>query len=98
MLCIYFDWIHSKRDFSTQKMVAILILYVFRSKNIEVFYCYDVVHPIYKRRAQYEGNMKKFFQVPGPRWKLGIFPSPRALEEARNLRNMKKYERIMKDI
>ena len=41
--------------------------------------------PLYKRKAQYEGNMKKFFHVPGPRGKLGIFPSPM---------NMKEYEEV----
>ena len=40
---------------------------------------------MYKRRAQYEGNMTKFFQVSVPRRKLEIFPSPR---------NTKKYEGV----
>jgi len=41
--------------------------------------------------------MKKFFQVPGPREKLGIFPNPRALEEARNFSKSQEYEENMKE-
>ena len=41
--------------------------------------------------------MKKFFQVPGPRGKLGIFPSPRAFEKARNFYKSQKYEENMKE-
>ena len=39
-------------------------------------------------------NMKKFFQVLGPRGKLGIFPGPRVLEEARNFSKSQEYERM----
>ena len=61
-----------------------------------------------KSRSLYirgEFNVKKFFQVPWPRGKLEIFPSSRALEEARNFSKFqeyeeiwRKYEDIMKDI
>ena len=46
---------------------------------------------------KYEGiwrNMKKFFQIPGPRGKLGIFPSPTNVKKYEG--NMKKCEGTMK--
>ena len=46
--------------------------------------------------SQYEGNMKKIFQIPGPRGKLGILPSPRNMIMKKYEGNMKKYEGTMK--
>jgi len=34
---------------------------------------------------KYDGNMKKFFQVPGPRGKLGIFLCPGNMKECEEI-------------